>query len=422
MGDELTVWDLMEAQNAENQRIENQRAEETVPAPLLSGNRGEWSEIYIFLKLAEEGKVYAADTNMQKVPDTYLDIIRIIREEIAGRRIDYYPGEELSISINDVDTSQRVSNQTLSKYSDIVWFMINGSSGNGLQNREVEQFLNEIFINKLKSPAVHTTGFFGGTCDIMMEVSDYKTGIVSSVGFSCKSKKATLFNASMDNTNFIFRISNMDDEKMKAFNKVFKIVNKPNKETGIKEPKEQIATNDRIKYLKDSGCDLSFVSPAKPTCGLNLIRSGGMEMPVIVAAMLKCFYFQYNGSADGADFSTILQYLVETDPANYKMAGFKDLENVYRTKISKLLYDMFTGMRLGTEWDGRADVNGGYIVVNTLGEVLAYHTCIVDEFKDFLFDNLKLEGPDNKRHHSMQIYKEGDEYFIKFALQVRFSK
>ena len=37
------------------------------------GNKGEWAEIYIFLKLLADGKLYAADRNLKKIDDTYLD-------------------------------------------------------------------------------------------------------------------------------------------------------------------------------------------------------------------------------------------------------------------------------------------------------------------------------------------------------------
>ena len=50
----------------------------------LSGNRGEWSEIYIFLKLLDDGKVYAADRAMQKIDTVYLNILKILREENPG--------------------------------------------------------------------------------------------------------------------------------------------------------------------------------------------------------------------------------------------------------------------------------------------------------------------------------------------------
>ena len=44
-----------------------------------------------------------------------------------------------------------------------------------------------------------------------------------------------------------------------------------------------------------------------------------------------------------------------------------------------------------------------------------------DEFKDFLIDKLKFEGPSCSRHKYMEIYKKDDgKYYLKLALQFRF--
>ena len=32
---------------------------------MLKGNKGEWSEIYVFLKLLADGKLYSADENLE---------------------------------------------------------------------------------------------------------------------------------------------------------------------------------------------------------------------------------------------------------------------------------------------------------------------------------------------------------------------
>lgn len=37
----------------------------------LTGNKGEWSEIYTLLKLLGEGKVYAGDQHMNKIHDLF---------------------------------------------------------------------------------------------------------------------------------------------------------------------------------------------------------------------------------------------------------------------------------------------------------------------------------------------------------------
>lgn len=50
----------------------------------LTGNKGEWSEIYTLLKLLGEGKVYAGDQNLNKIQDLFYPIIMILRQEKEG--------------------------------------------------------------------------------------------------------------------------------------------------------------------------------------------------------------------------------------------------------------------------------------------------------------------------------------------------
>lgn len=116
--------------------------------------------------------------------------------------------------------------------------------------------------------------------------------------------------------------------------------------------------------------------------------------------------------------SDCVSYLADKDVADY---GFEDLEDTYRAKIAQLLLCTFTGMRLGASWNGRQEVNGGYIVVKNDGDVVAFHSTIADEFKDFLVAKMLMESPSHSRHKDMYIYKENDRYFLKLALQLRFS-
>ncbi len=52
--------------------------------PKLSGNKGEWSEIYAFLRLLEVKKLYAADAELNKKDYMFYNIINIIRTEPIG--------------------------------------------------------------------------------------------------------------------------------------------------------------------------------------------------------------------------------------------------------------------------------------------------------------------------------------------------
>lgn len=292
--------------------------------------------------------------------------------------------------------------------------MIISKKDTTFSDQEVIDFLSSIFIQNISSPAQKKSEFFGGTADIVLDTMDYRSGVNQIMGFSCKSDidaAATLFNASGDNTNFEYEIvGNFDDEKMNAFNGMFHEVTKK----GV--TKYEVATGDRMRYLKECGVDLRFVNPVKDIARQNLVRCGGMEMPKILGGMLKYYYFECGAASVGVEDA--IKYLTDTDYVGY---GFDDLYDTYRVKIANLLYAMFTGLRFSKPWSGRSDVSGGYIVVKRDGDVVAFHSCIADEFKDFLINKLKFEGPSCSRHKYMEIYKKDDgKYYLKLALQFRF--
>ena len=386
----------------------------------LSGNKGEWSEIYIFLKLMNDGKIYAADKDMKKIATVYLNIIKIIREEFPSQTYEYFTGDPIKICLNGSDAGPDVPLTQIEAMKNELWELFQTAGRGNFSSEHIEDFLSSIHIFKLKAPATSKAEFFGGTQDIIMSVIDYRNGITSTVGFSCKSDfshKSTLFNASKDNTNFRYKLTGMTDELMERVNNTFNIKQKLNKETGLKETKYEIAISDRISLMKNSGVDIHFDKAVVDNATRNLILSGGTEMPKIVGAMLLNYYWNNNAETAHSSIVEATQYIITSNSADYNFDG---LESIYKRKIGNLLYDMFTGMRLSKEWDGRSSVNGGYIVAKDDGDVLAYHSCIADEFKDFLVEKLGFEAPSSSRHNAIQVYKIEDEYFINFNLQVRF--
>lgn len=53
----------------------------------LTGNKGEWSELYAFFRLLAEGRVHAADEHAQKLEDVWYPIVKAMREERAASPI-----------------------------------------------------------------------------------------------------------------------------------------------------------------------------------------------------------------------------------------------------------------------------------------------------------------------------------------------
>src|SRR5699024_6114280 len=49
-------------------------------------NKGEWSEFYVFLHVLTTGKLHAADSNLQKVPHIYYNILAAIKNDIKYQR------------------------------------------------------------------------------------------------------------------------------------------------------------------------------------------------------------------------------------------------------------------------------------------------------------------------------------------------
>ena len=59
-------------------------------------NKGEWAEFYVMLKLLGEGKLYTADKLLRKNYKSYLDILKIIRQECENQVLEYIIDEEKS--------------------------------------------------------------------------------------------------------------------------------------------------------------------------------------------------------------------------------------------------------------------------------------------------------------------------------------
>ena len=377
-------------------------------------NKGEWSEIYIFFKLISDRKVYIADKNLHRLNDVFLNIVSIIREEMVGEEYRYFTGDKVLITLNG-NSVKMIDSAVFKEKASRVWGMMTGNKGKTTFNdKEVQDFLKTIFVHNISAPSHKKSDYFGGTKDIVLDTVDYRSGVNQIMGFSCKSDidaASTLFNASGNNTNFEYElVGDMNDEIMNNFNSLFNEVVRKNVVC------HDVATGKRMHYLKTCNIELNPLGPVKDVTEHNLIRCGGLETPVIVSEMLRFFYYDNEGKDTSLDEA--IKHLAKLDPARYSFDGLYD---TYHLKIANLVYSMFTGLRFSKAWNGKSDVSGGYIVVKRDGDVVAFHSCIADEFKDFLVDKLKFEAPSCSRHDYMSIYKkENGKYYLKFALQFRF--
>lgn len=357
----------------------------------LTGNKGEWSEIYTLFKLLGEGKVHAGDANMNKL-DLYFPILNIIREE--SKRYEYKPNVEQSIVVIDEDGNEyaRISMDRFVKESTKLLSEIKAGKKSAFEIPEAEAFMGEIGCTKLKAPSKDKS-------DIHIVIHDLRTNMTPLLGFSIKSqlgKASTLLNAG-PTTNITYRIEgkNLSDEDIKEINSIYGHI-------------------DRMTEITKRGCNLSY-EKIDSSVFMNNLQFLDICMPQFIASCLLA-------DSTGEDSSLIHCALevAKKNPFGYKG---KNVTEFYEHKMKVLLLSAALGMTPGKEWTGRYDANGGYLVVRKDGEIVCYHFYNQNDVEDYLYNNTRFERASRGRYKFGSLYRGDDGgVYIKLNLQIRFKK
>lgn len=362
--------------------------------PKLSGNKGEWSEIYVFLRLLEIGKLYAADENLEKLNAVFYNILKIIRNEATGTLEFVYNQRTKEVSIWNASTKSAIISLPASIFkneADQLYNTIIAAKGSAFSDGDTEKFLDSIGINTLKAKS-------RDKADIRIKIHDINSGYEAVQGFSIKSRlgsPSTLVNAGRT-TNFVYQIvGNIDDSLANEFNTCSHLFKK------------------RFEVLEQNSCFLKFVNTENKTFENNLILIDGV-LPQIVAYLLIAYY------KDG--YTDVLSAVNKISKDNPLKFNLEKGHPFYSYKFKKFLTECALGMLPSKMWDGTADATGGYIIVREDGEVLCYHLFNRNEFENYLLKNTRFETASTSRHQFGNIYKENGMYFVKLNLQIRFVK
>ena len=52
---------------------------------MITGNKGEWSEVYTLLRIISDKQLFAGDSDLKKIENLIFPIIKILRDESDGR-------------------------------------------------------------------------------------------------------------------------------------------------------------------------------------------------------------------------------------------------------------------------------------------------------------------------------------------------
>jgi len=357
---------------------------------MLTGNKGEWSEIYALFKLLGDKQLFAGDADLNKVEELFYPIIKIIRNE-SGEHYEYEINGDLVI-ISGGKEVLRVSVNTFSEQASKLLTKIKGEKGT-FSIPKVELFMTSINCQTLKEKSTSKT-------DIQIVIYDQRISQAAELGFSIKSQvgnDSTLLNAGKT-TNFIYQILGFN-----ATPKEIQEINEIDTKSKIK---------DRIKAIKNQGGKFKFATLENIIFKNNLVLIDSL-LPNILAEIITTFFTTSLSST-----KDLTDSINKANPLDYDT---QYAHTFYDYKIKRFLTDVALGMTPSKVWTGIYNATGGYLIVKENGDVLCYHIYNRNQFEDYLFSNTKLETASSTRHEFGKLYEINGQFYIKLNLQIRFT-
>lgn len=356
---------------------------------MIKGNKGEWSEIYVLLKLLGDKNLFAGDADLKKVENLFYPIIKIIRNETGGNYEYEITGDLVVISGGK--EKLRIPVKTFSEQAVELLSKIKGSTGT-FSIGETEAFMKSVNCGTLKAKSTSKS-------DIRIVIHDQRINQTAELGFSIKSQlggDSTLLNAGKT-TNFVYQINSFSGSAsdIKKINTI--------------ETRSKI--KDRIEEVKKLGGKLKFVSLEQDIFKNNLVLIDSL-LPNILAEVIKLFF-----TSNLSRISALTEEISSKNPLGYDT---QFSHSFYEYKIKRFLTDVALGMMPSKVWAGIYDATGGYLIVKEDGEILCYHIYNRNQFEDYLFYNTKLETASSTRHDFGKVFSERDKLCFKLNLQIRF--
>lgn len=359
---------------------------------MITGNKGEWSEVYTLLKVLADQQLFAGDSNLNKVENLIFPIIKVLRDESHGTFEFEFEYENDLIVVTNNHKEVRIPINEFQKQAYFLLTKLKEKTVATFSVPEVEAFINSFNSHSLKAKSTVKS-------DIRIVIHDQRTGTNPELGFSIKSQlggASTLLNAGKT-TNFIYEINKLNLSETQILE-----INTIDTRSKIK---------DRIEELKRLQAEFSFHKLENSIFESNLILIDSM-LPKIISEILILFF-----TSNYSRMSDLVAEISKRNPMGYNLDNGHPF---YSYKIKRFLTDIALGMMPSKPWTGTLDATGGYLIVKSDGEILCYHIYNRNEFENYLFVNTKLETASSSRHEFGTVYEQGGQLYFKLNLQIRF--
>lgn len=349
-------------------------------------NKGEWTELYAFLKIVHDKKIILADKNLNPTAHYFkvskVSTLTIPESCYLGSTDNVIVKNETTGLEKNVLVSDFLNTQVLTALASLI-----KKGSRTFPIPEFELIKERLGISLIKGGNSHQKS------DIVLDIEN-KEFKKEREGFGIKSylgSKPTLLNAS-GNTNFIFIVNNLSTKHID-------IINSINTRTKLK---------DRLRKIHQLGGRFIFHKIETNTMAYNLSMIDSI-MPELLSKMLLEFFINRQSK---------IKNNLENIYASEVLKG-NDL-NFFQVKIKRLLVAVLLGFFAGTKWDGKY-VSNGTIVVKEDGEQVAFHIIDLSALEDYLFENIKFDTPSMTRHRYGSLISEHDgNLYFKLNLQLRF--
>jgi len=379
----------------------------------FSGNKGEWSEPYVVLKLLADGRLSQADKDMLPSADDFSNVLEVIRGDTAGSLSDdgavVFTFVDAHGQQHNLHTNQtRLALQASRLFKSIC--AIREKKG-AFELKQEEGDLKFLGFRRLTNPApksLKTT-----KRDLNLRLKSPKTG-VATLGFSVKSEigaPPTLLNAS-EPTNIIYRVRGLTKAKIDAIN-------------AMSGPRKIM---DRCRAILQNAESIEYEAYHSSIFADNL-EVVDSALPKMLADLVKVHYFQQilaprNSKKLGVfresdKLSSAVELLSKSEPYASKCR-----KNFCEIKVKRFLRSCALGMMPSEEWNGKDDASGGYIVVLPDGRLVALYVYNTNLFEKYLYESTIFERASTTRHNYMRLYSDGEtgDCFLKLNLQIRFNR
>lgn len=318
---------------------------------MITQNKGEWSELYVFLKLLGDGVLYAADANLNKINDLYYPLIEILRKE--NEQIKHYVKNDVNINIVD-DAGKNVLTLPVTEFEAKAELLLSAikNSGSTFSVPAIEEFMQIIKCSKVKADSFDKS-------DITLVLHDCKTYRNETFGFSISrlGGSSTLLNAGKP-TNFVFEVlGDLEDFQIQEINSI-----------NIKSK-----LRDRLAKISELGCRLKFCHLGNETFNANLQMIDSL-FSLIVSEFLLQYY-----SGNGNLICELTPKVRKINPCNFNT----NLQHMYyEHKMKNFLTDVALGMTPATAWNGDFQATGGILLSEKTEKSCVITFIIITSFKN----------------------------------------